>query len=404
MTSRKHIALITTWFPPKQSVATNRMLAFAGLLAEEHCIEVFALDDHAHTEHLSESLTVHYIRSYSLFDRLRSKQTDAAWLHKVKTGLRVLLGKIQPDPLKSWTKGVAKSLFEHHAKHPFDCLISSYAPQESHLAVLQFKEVFPDVRWIADMRDEMSMNPGISEQQREYYRSLEQRIDRHADAITSVSAPILNDFKRLCPAVKHFEEVRNGFNHTLRNPGAVKNDRFTIGYFGSFYGNRKPVTFFKALEQLKNKVPEFDFRFHVVGAHRNFDIPGSLEHTVAFEPSLYYEDAIRRMMEMDLLVVIHPRSGQKGVFTGKLFDYISSGVPVMACVDTDDVAADLVHEMNAGYVAECDDVEANLQALEMAFSDWQKGIRRIAREEQRMELHRSNQVEKLNRLIGTLCS
>ena len=33
-TSKKHIVLVTTWFPPRNSVAVNRMWAFANILTK----------------------------------------------------------------------------------------------------------------------------------------------------------------------------------------------------------------------------------------------------------------------------------------------------------------------------------------------------------------------------------
>ncbi len=153
------------------------------------------------------------------------------------------------------------------------------------------------------------------------------------------------------------------------------------------------------MEELKSEHPDFDFEFHVVGAHRNFEIPSSVADQVHFLPPLKYEDAIRKMMTMDANLVIHPRSEQKGVFTGKLFDYISVNVPVLAFVDKDDVAAQLVEDFNAGYVGECNDKEANKRAIWNCYQDWKfDRIKRVS-EENRVSLHRKNQVAKLQLLI-----
>lgn len=404
MTSRKHIALVTTWFPPQQSVATNRMLAFAEYLSEDFKVSVFAFDQTAHQMHWNENITIHFLASKSIIDKLKSNQKDNKFKHNVKTAIRILLKKVVKDPLKKWQESVTNSLIREHKLIPFECIISSYAPQEAHLAALNFCSENPDVKWIADMRDEMSKNPGVSKQQKGYFERIEAEINRHATAITTVSQPILDDFKALCPDIQFFEEIRNGFNHNLKNDFMHQNDVFSIGYFGSFYGGRKPVTFFKALEELVVEKPDFTFEFHVVGAHRNFHIPSQFDSMVHFKPALNYLDAIQLMMKMDANVVLHPRSNQKGVFTGKLFDYISVQVPVIACVDAEDVAAKLVLEMNAGYVAECDDLEANKKAIYQAFTDWSnQHVKRVS-EVDRLSLHRKSQIEKLKLLINTICS
>jgi glycosyltransferase involved in cell wall biosynthesis len=402
MNNRKQIALVTTWFPPKQSVATNRMLAFAEYLSEDFEIIVFALDDSNHSKEWAPHIQVNYIQSKSLFDLIRSNTKDSKFKHTVKTALRVMLSKFVSNPLKNWQKGVTDALQQSHTFHPFDLIISSYAPQEAHLAALNFIRNNRDVKWIADMRDEMSKNPGIKSSQKIAYQKIEADINQFASAILSVSKPILDDFRLLCPNVAHFAEVRNGYNHSVVPMKHVGNSLFTIGYFGSFYGGRNPSTFFQALEYLIEKRPDFDFRFVVVGAHKNFDIPSRLLQKITFVESLPYKQAIEKMMEMDLNVVIHPRSNQKGVFTGKLFDYLSVKRPVLACVDKDDVAAQLILEMNAGYVAECNDLQENISQIERAFEDWKKGDWKTISEENRISLHRKSQVHILKELIKTV--
>ena len=49
---------------------------------------------------------------------------------------------------------------------------------------------------------------------------------------------------------------------------------------------------------------------------------------------------------MDFNLFVHPRSERKGVYTGKLFDYISAAKPILACVDKDDVAAKMIEEFD----------------------------------------------------------
>lgn len=401
---RKHIALVTTWFPPKQSVATNRMMAFAEYLSEDFDVTVFALDDSSHAKQWSAHVWVNYVQSKSLFDLIRSNTKDSKLKHKFKTGLRVLLGKFVSNPLMKWQQGVTAALEKTHRENPFDVVISSYAPQEAHLAALEFIKKHNSVKWVADMRDEMSKNPGIPEQQRKKYQAIEAEINKYGSAILSVSQPIIDDFKALCPQIQLFVEVRNGFNHAVIPENYQPNEVFTLGYFGSFYGGRKPVTFFQALERLVEKRTDFDFNFVVVGAHKNFEIPAQLTHKVHFIEALPYQDAIKKMMEMDLNVVIHPRSNQKGVFTGKLFDYLSVNRPVLACVDSDDVAAQLIREMDAGYVAECNDLTDNVEQIERAFDAWKSHQVKGISETNRISLHRKSQVNKLKELINTRLS
>lgn len=402
MESKKRLALITTWFPPQKSVATNRMEAFATYLSEDFEVEVFALNDQSFTNLWNEKVTVHYEKSNALFERLKSKQEDGKFKHKLRTLGHVLLLKLVSNPMEKWKMATLKKLQNRHEEQPFDIIISSYAPVEPHLIASAFMQNNPTVIWVADMRDEMSKNPGVSGQLKDKNRAVELLVNENASVITSVSLPILNDFKVLCPKVKHFLEIRNGYNHQFFNPNKDKNQIFRFGYFGSFYGLRKPDVFFKALILVMKQHANFDFKIEIYGAHNNFDIPSELENKVYMFPHLNYEKAIQKMAELDCNILIHPRSNQKGVFTGKLFDYISVQKSVLALVDRDDVAAELLRDFEAGYIAECLDLEDNVKAIELAYNDWQNNQLKFASIENVKTLHRSHQVNLLKNYLLNL--
>lgn len=400
MANKKRIALITTWFPPHYSVATNRMLAFAEYLSESFEVHVFALDTTVSSKEWTSDCWVHYHASSQWMERLKDKQEDGPLKHKFKVVTRILLSKVVKNPMVKWQKATLHSLVEQHKQHPFDGIISSFSPQETHLVAIDFCRQFKNIPWIADMRDEMSTNPYIDASTRQNLQRIEADVNELATAILSVSYPIVDDFKRICPKVPFFEEIRNGFNHSI--PPAIaptENSVFTMGYFGTFYGARKPNYWFEALRQMMLEDPNFDCQVEIIGAHQNYTVPTELNGKVHLRPALNYTEAIHRMLEMDVNVMLHPKSKIKGVFTGKLFDYISVKRPVLAFVDTDDVAAELVNDFQCGYVASFDDVAENKRVILAAYEDWKSKKMVAANDEQVASLHRKNQVAKLTELI-----
>ena len=404
MQANKRIALITTWFPPQESVATNRMLAFAEFLSETFEVEVFCLAQEEKTIVWKSNIRVHYSASSELLERLKDKTSDGAFLHKIKVGTRIVLSKVIPNPLVKWQKSTVSKLKQVHSQKAFDCIISSYSPQEAHLVAIDFKKEFPTVPWIADMRDEMAANPYLDTQTKNRLLAIEKEVNKYADALTTVSEPILLDFKKSMPKIAVFEEIRNGFNHQFKRDlnSEQRNEVFTLGYFGTFYGKRKPTILLEALKQLKLENKDFDFRFEIIGAHQNFTIPTEITSKIHLLPPLSYSDAIEKMATMDANIQIHPRSEQKGIFTGKLFDYISVQKSVIALVDTEDVAAKLTQDFDCGYIAEFSEIEANKKVILEAYNDWKMNQLKFATFEQLQTLHRRNQVQKLAELISNL--
>lgn len=399
MTNKKRIALITTWFPPKNGVAVNRMHAFAKYLSDDYEIEVFT-DDVTTKTIEGEKFLIHYLSSDSVLNKLKHKTDDSWFRHNFISVINVTKGVLGYSTLKKWVKDTLSKLCEQHAIKPFDLIISSFSPFEPHLVAIDFVKQ-TRLPWIADMRDEMSQNPFATVGEKNQLIKREREVGNYAMAITSVSYPILNDFKALLPRIKHFEELRNGFDHDLKFEASTKNEIYTVGYFGSFYGQRKPDTFFKAIENLK-RLKDIEIKFNIVGAHKTFSIPNTLRQNVEILPPMDYLSAVKYMETMDANVLIHPAGVHKGVYTGKLFDYISVGKPVIGVIDKEDVAAELIQEFSCGYIADFYDVEEIETILLQAYNDWKNGIVKRASDEDIATLHRKNEVKKLAKLIEEL--
>lgn len=392
------IVLLTVWFPPTKGVAVNRMAAFAQYLGEDFDLEVVTLGEKDESTQ-REFGRVHVIKSASIWSKIAHKTTDNKLIHHAKTVLKIVLYKLGFTPYRSWQRKAAASLEKLYAHEPFQLLISSYAPEEAHEAAYQFLSKHPEVRWIGDMRDEMASNPFLKEGAKAKLKRLEQKYLSRMDAITTVSLPILEDFKEVMPGLKHYVEIRNGYDHSVEVRTNF-NMRFTVVYGGTFYGKRKPDLVLKAVVQLleAGKI-ERDILFRFVGTNHNFHIPSALADLVEFIPQVPYQQAIEIMAEADCNLLINPPLGTKGQFSGKIFDYISVQKPILAQVDLDDVAAELIREHRAGIPCEFDDVEALEAAFLELYGYWKRKESYPMAREKREELHRKFQVEKMKALI-----
>jgi glycosyltransferase involved in cell wall biosynthesis len=66
-----------------------------------------------------------------------------------------------------------------------------------------------------------------------------------------------------------------------------------------------------------------------------------------------------------LLLLVPDAGGRgKGVLSGKVFEYLAAGRPILAAVPPDGAAADLIRETGAGVVVAPDDVGGMRLALE----------------------------------------
>lgn len=397
--NKKRIALITTWFPPKKSVAVNRMQAFAKYLSDDYEIVIFIDDEQTHQE-IVDGNQVFYISSDSFLNNL-SHKTDDNWLrHNTISLINVIKLFLGYSTLKKWIKNTSIELNNQHKNKPFDIIISSYAPFGPHKVAANFVKENA-IPWIADMRDEMSKSPFASFGERKVLQKQEHLVNQYAKAVTSVSYPILEDFKSLMPDIRFFEEIRNGFDHNYQSKEIIKNEVYTIGYVGNFYGEIKPNTFFEALQNVLKK-ESISIKVKIIGAHKTFSIPKSIINFVEMVDKVPYINAIEMMANMDANLLIHPSGKRKGVYTGKLFDYISVSKPIIGVIDKEDVAAELINNLDCGYLADFYDITEIESIILKAYQDWKDNIFKVASPFEIEKLHRKNEIQKLKKLIDKI--
>ena len=402
MNQKKHIVIVCAHFHPLQHIAAQRMNAFVRYLdAEQYKITVLTSTNCApfgQSTFLNSS--VHYLTGNTFFKLRKQTQGMPRWKHHLFSLNNKLVRYFSKSDLPGWERNVLQKLEEIHDLVSVDFLLSTFFPLDSHRIGLKFKKSHASTVWIADMRDEMSQNKLLSVKEQRALDFMEKEIGRYVDVVTSVSKPILDGFQKNMPREEiQFLEVRNGFDHEI-SPVDHRNQVFTFCYAGTFYGKRKPDTFFKALLQLmeEGKMPS-EWKVKFIGTPENFSIPASLRKNVEFLGTVPNEEVILMLQRSDCNLLIHPPTEAKGIFTGKLFDYLSVEKPVLALVDEEDVAAELITDCQAGIAVNFYSVPAICAAICELLVKWENNEKFPFNSEKILTLHRRFQVQKLEQVL-----
>lgn len=396
--SKKHIVLVSYYFPGINHVASRRSYAFYKYLdSDKYDVTVV-------TAAQSDKENVVFVDPNS---GLRRRKTTTKYfvLNKINAAYNKVFMRLILDENKGWTKALKKSLFKLNKEKPIDVLLSSFAPVSTLIAGLDFKSNNKDAKWILDMRDELSSSPFISEGRRGELIVLEKECLKHANALISVSKPIVDEFVKLSNNVNDnliFSEIRNGFDFSLNDIGLkTRNKKFTLSYMGSFYGSRKPTNLFKAMVELikEGRLSKENLHLNIWSSAKSYIIPSFLDGCVQSHASVTEEQSIINMRNSDVLLLIHPANGAKGVFTGKLFEYLGSLRPVLALVDKEDVAAKMILDLKAGWVAENESIEQIKEAVLSAYSFWLNEDKYEPNMDGIKSLHRRFQVQKFEKEI-----
>ncbi len=400
--------LLLSCFPPAKQSAFQRINGFAThLSALGHDVTVMTLES---TERFMfpkhDNLRIISVCDKGLIRPFTMTKKAPYLIHKTKAVFNIFLTKTGYKPYQKWIKNGLEKARNILINDNIDVIISSFAPTATHEIALRLKKEFPAIKWIADMRDEMSCSPYVTGTDKIKIRALEKEILERADIVTTVSKPILGDFIALKENdTTIFAEIRNGYNveatltHSAKKP--ANGQKCRLAFLGSFYGDIHPHTLFDALNIMGEHKEKFEIRF--IGVNSGIRIPDTLNHIVKKQESVDYAQATQIMKNQDGLLLILPNNGRKGVYSGKVFEYLASGTPILGIIDPTDVAADLIIESNTGYVANFDAPQEIVKMLETHLSNWEKGIALETNQEVIKAHHRREQVRRLDQLMKDHC-
>jgi glycosyltransferase involved in cell wall biosynthesis len=401
MNHKINILIISIYYPPIHSIASNRILSFTKYLDKNiFNIYVLTLDELTnYNKYTYNDICIYRVANNSLLRKANTNIKSNFLFHKAKSLFNIALNNIIKDEYSAWTRNAKLKASEIINKNNINVILSSYAPVASHLVGLYLKRKFNNIKWIADMRDEMSNNAFINHKYKNYLRNIESEIFKHTDAITSVSKPILDNFKHLANNKSIiFKEITNGYDFEI-DTIKTRNKVFTISYLGNFYGKRNPDLFLKALEQLYTSKNINDFHIKFIGVNNLFSLNNIIKDNISILPQMSHDDAIAQMKQSDALLLIHPKSKSKGIYTGKLFEYLASLKPIIAIVDKEDVAAKLIVKCGAGYISDSDNIEEIKDIIMLAYNNWKSNINFKPDISVIKKFHRKEQAMVLSKMI-----
>jgi glycosyltransferase involved in cell wall biosynthesis len=293
-----------------------------------------------------------------------------------------------------------------------DLIYSTSAPYTDHLVALRLQKQ-ARLPWVADFRDPWVGNANLHFATPLHRRIIEQKerqVIMRAGHVLVVSPPMADSFTSRIKsgAASHFTCLPNGYDaddfaHNL--PAPRERDRFTLVYTGSFYAHgrssRSILEAFRVAIQ-SGRIPRQSLCLRLIGnigkATQAWIAELGLGDIVEASGFVPHAQSISHLLAADaLLLVIGDAPDSAGVYTGKLFEYLAAGKPIL-CLANAGVAADLVVNTRTGRFVSPEDVGLITDSLVDMFQAWQAGQLRITPD---LELIRSFERKQLTgRLAG----
>lgn len=223
----------------------------------------------------------------------------------------------------------------------FDLVVSTYGPIWTHEIAQSIKQNAPEAFWIADFRDPIVNS---SRTDTESNRELARLVTQGADLVTAVSGGTLDNL--FLDSGTRTAVLVNGFDPDEIPEGErAASDRFSLVYTGTLYSDgtckRDLGPLFEVLSDAiaEGKIDRDKVVVEYAGttsylfqrfAHDYPDVP-VIDHGL-----LARDKALELQGRASLLVVASWNTSiQTGVLTGKVFEYLSRGIPIIGLCSGD---------------------------------------------------------------------
>lgn len=353
------VLIVAYAFPPDLATGARRPWGLYRHLGE------YGWDPALITASAGERLpNVHRIPHQRFAERVRSllglrpdaRGAIANAMRRARQG--VSLFAANPEDESSWRRPAFAAALERLDGEAFDAILSTSPPVTAHLVARDLKRR-TGLPWIADFRDLWADNYSYpwSEFRRSLDRLVERRVLRDADALVTVSEPLARTLGTRHP--NQAGSIPNGFApEDMAEPDLPLSDRFSITYTGTLYpGKRDPRPLFRALATLIDRrvldPGKLELRFY----GRNVDQPSLLADVTAqgLRSSLVVggllprAEMLQRQRESQILLALDwTDEREPGVTTGKIFEYLAAGRPILGVGPSGSVADLLLRETSAG--------------------------------------------------------
>ncbi len=275
-----------------------------------------------------------------------------------------------PDDAAYWIPAALDAALEAASRRPVEAVFATGPPHSVLVAGARVSRTL-GIPLVADMRDAWRDNPGLRSPTA-WHRARSLEMERlalgQADIVLAVSEPIAAEAREM--GGRDVRVLPNGFDPTdLPHWRPDPDGPLQIVYMGRFYGSHDPKYLLEGMAQAigSGGVAEAISLVHVgpessqvVSDLRRLGIADHYSY-LGYKP---HREALEITSRADVgLVVISEEPGARANYTGKLFEYLGMGQPVLVVGPTDGAAASLVREASAGRVAPDGDVEAIADTL-----------------------------------------
>lgn len=367
----KKVLIITYAFPPSNDIAVHRILRFGKWLPNYGWKPViltpkyryFSRIDYNNLrfryEYFKKVYEVSSKIEYYISNILDSNKKSI--FHKMFR--RFAVSNIIPDQFIPWFISAVKEGVKITKEEKIDAIWATLNPWTDGLigAYISKKTGVP---LLIDYRDPWTLSKFHKHSflKRKVNTVIEKRMLKYAKVICTTSKPMSRlfvdnnyfDKKSIFTITNSFDEELQYINNTDSSFSDLDKNKINITYIGTFYGDRQPFTFIKAIANLIKDEPvlrnKIQINFWGTKKYKNikkFCDDCNIFDMFSLKGFLSYKQSMEYIRESGILLLLNGEADYNNVFIpGKLFDYLAVKKPILFIGKGQ--PAEIIKEINIG--------------------------------------------------------
>lgn len=403
--ARRRVLFVTYYYPPSGGPGVQRSLKFTKYLPQFgwHPTVLTVRPEHASYPDLDPDLAAEIPADvdvertyawdpYALYARVLQKEkqdvVSVGFLGEAEMNLRQRIARwiranvFLPDARVGWVPFALRRGDALLWQDRYDAVLTTGPPHSVHLIglALAHRHRLP---WLTDFRDPWTeidyyADLPMSAPAKAIDTLLERLVLHRATAATVVSEAMQRQMQRADG--RAIAVIENGYDPADFEgvSGDISADEFVLAHIGNLNEARNPGALWEALARLNARQSMPKLRLSFVGNVEPAVLASAARHgfsdLIRTMPYLPHEEAIRRMKSSTMLLLsINRVKGAEGIATGKLYEYVASGRPVLGIGPPAGDAARVLHESGAGVLFDFDDAEGVAAHLRALYDAWERG-------------------------------
>lgn len=421
----KKVLIITYYWPPAGGPGVQRVLKFVKYLPqfgwEPIILTVekgnYPSIDNTLVNEIPENIKVYKTPIFEPFEIYQkfsgsksekiptfelNKEQNENWKKKIFKWIRGNL--FIPDAKIGWINHIYKEGLKIVESENPDIIFSSSPPHSLQIGAFKLAAK-TGIKWVADFRDPWSsafwqkdLARGSFAKKRD--SRFEHRVISNANAIVTVGKGVKEEY--LKTVKRNIEVIPNGFDETDFEVSVEKNkNKFIISYTGTLGQSQKIDNLLESLNKLPDEVSSnininFYGTFHpsISATIEKYNL-GDL---INIHSGVSHTDVVKIMKSSNALLLVIPDSeNNKGIITGKLFEYLASGNFILGIGPENGDASEILSETYSGKMFDYDkDMTDEILKL---YTNWKNSELNEANSEAVNKFSRKELTKKLARLF-----